>query len=64
MRELNDRERIEEIVRRAKAERSRAVGEFIANQIFAVWTGLKHVGALLATPAAKHRVVLGLTDPR
>jgi hypothetical protein len=67
MRELNDRERIEEIIRRAKAERSRALGEFIANQIFAAWTGLKRLGAALAapaTPAAKRPGALGIPDPR
>jgi len=67
MREMNDYERVEELIRRARAERSALLGEMIANQIFAAWTGLKRLGAYLAspaTPASKRHAALGLPDPR
>jgi hypothetical protein len=56
-----------EYVRRARLERSQYIGELIADMIFAAWTGLKRLGAFLAspaTPAAKRHGALGIPDPR
>ena len=55
---------IDDLVMKARVQRSQYIGELIANAIFATWTGMKHLGALLTAPAAKHLDVLGLPDPR
>ena len=55
---------IDDLVMKARVQRSQYLGELIASAIFATWTGMKRLGASLAAPAAKHRDVLGLPDPR
>jgi hypothetical protein len=62
--QMNDMSRIDYLVRQAQVQRSQYLGELIANAIFAAWTGMKRLGASLAAPAAKHRDVLGVPDPR
>ena len=61
---MSDFSRIDDLVIEARVQRSQYIGELIANAIFAAWTGMKRLGASLAAPAAKHRDVLGLPDPR
>lgn len=49
---MNDHDSIELYIRRARLERSRAVGEAIAEGILAIWSGLKRAGHYLSAQAA------------
>jgi hypothetical protein len=65
--EMSELSRYDEYVRQARLERTKYIGELIANMIFAAWNGVKHVGAILtapATPAAKRHGGFGIADPR
>jgi hypothetical protein len=61
---MSEFSRIDNLVMQAGAQRSQYIGELIAEAIFVAWTGMKHLGASLTAPVAKHRDVLGLPDPR
>lgn len=64
---MSELSRYDEYVKRAHLERSRMIGEAIANLIFASWTGMKRLAAALtapATAAATRPAALGIPDPR
>ena len=64
---MSELSRYDEYVSRARLERSRYIGDAIANGIYAAWTGMKKLAAFLtapASPAAKRPSALGIPDPR
>jgi hypothetical protein len=65
--EMSELSRYDEYVSRAKLERTRYIGDTIANGLYAAWTGIKKLASVLtapASPAAKRPSALGIPDPR